>query len=328
MISFSYFRAADLRGAVRELVADDATRVIAGGTNLLDLMKENVARPRRLVDITHLPLGEIQPGADGGLRLGALVTNTDVAYHAAIEQRYPLLSQAILAGASPQLRNMATVGGNLMQRTRCYYFRDSVMPCNKRAPGSGCSAIEGHNRIHAVLGTSAQCIAASPGDMPVAMAALGAVVRVRGPNGERAIALQDFHVLPGAHPEHETTLQHGELIIAVDIPALSWARRSHYRKVRDRASYAFALASAAVALDLDGGHIRGARVAMGGVGTKPWRSTEAERTLVGQTVSPALFRAAGDAAMRGAVPHRENGFKIELGARTVARALTTVAAMA
>jgi xanthine dehydrogenase YagS FAD-binding subunit len=239
-----------------------------------------------------------------------------------------VLSEALLAGASGQIRNMASVGGNLMQRTRCYYFRDTAMPCNKREPGSGCSALEGHNRIHAVLGTSDQCIATSPGDMPVALVALDAVVRVRGPQGERTIPLADFHLLPGSHPERETVLRQGEMITAVDVPALPWARRSHYRKVRDRASYAFALASAAVALDLDGARIRGARVALGGVGTKPWRARDAERALVGQPATPAAFRAAAETALRGARAYRENGFKIELAKRTMVRALTTAAAMA
>jgi xanthine dehydrogenase YagS FAD-binding subunit len=222
---------------------------------------------------------------------------------------------------------MATVGGNLMQRTRCYYFRDTAMPCNKREPGTGCSALEGHNRIHAVLGTSNQCIATSPGDMPVAMVALDAIVHVRGPRGERTIPLVDFHVTPGTHPERESVLTHGEMITAVEIPALPWARRSHYRKVRDRASFAFALASAAVALDLDGGRIRNARVALGGVGTKPWRSRLAEAALVGKEPTPAAFRAAAEAELKGAVPRKENAFKIELAKRTMVRALTTAAAM-
>jgi xanthine dehydrogenase YagS FAD-binding subunit len=238
-----------------------------------------------------------------------------------------VLAQALLAGASGQIRNMATVGGNLMQRTRCYYFRDTAMPCNKRVPGSGCPALHGHNRMHAVLGTSAQCIATSPGDMPVALVALGAIVRIRGMDGERVVPLTEFHVVPGDRPERESVLRHGELITAVDIPALPWARRSHYRKVRDRASYAFALASAAVALDLDGTTIRRARIALGGVGTKPWRSLEAEHVLAGQTATPALYRAAGERALSGAVGSGDNTFKIELAIRTVVRALTTAAAM-
>jgi xanthine dehydrogenase YagS FAD-binding subunit len=272
-------------------------------------------------------LSAIESLPDGGIRIGALVRNSDAAWSTVVKERYPVLSEALLAGASGQIRNMATVGGNLMQRTRCYYFRDTAMPCNKREPGSGCSAIEGHNRIHAVLGTSPQCIATSPGDMPVAMVALDAVVRVTGPQGDRAIPLVDFHVTPGAHPERETVLRQGEMITGVEIPPLPWATRSHYRKVRDRASYAFALASAAVALDLDGNRIRDARVALGGVGTKPWRSHEAERALVGQTASPAVFRVAAEAALRGAKPYAENGFKIELAKRTIVRALTTVAAL-
>src|SRR5206468_2032637 len=245
---FSYRRAGDVAGAVREVAADGAARFIAGGTNLLDLMKENVARPSRLIDITRLPLTEIRPGPDGGLRLGALVTNTDVAYHEQVERRYPLLSKAILAGASPQLRNMATVGGNLMQRTRCYYFYDTATPCNKREPGSGCAAVAGFNRIHAILGASEQCIAVHPSDMCVAMAALEAVVRVTGAGGDRAIPFADFHQLPGDTPHIDTNLKHDEIISAVDLPARGFAEHHAYLKVRDRASYAFALVSVAAAL--------------------------------------------------------------------------------
>jgi xanthine dehydrogenase YagS FAD-binding subunit len=333
MRPFEYSSAADIGEATQLVAASAATRYIAGGTTLLDLMKLNVETPTRLVDINrlgvrHAYMSQVSPLPDGGLRIGALVRNSDLAWDNVVKARYPVLSEALLAGASGQIRNMASVGGNLMQRTRCYYFRDTAMPCNKREPGSGCSAIDGHNRIHAVLGTSSQCIATSPGDMPVALAALDAVVRVSGPQGERTIPLVDFHVLPANHPERETVLRQGEIITAVDVPALPWARRSHYRKVRDRASYAFALASAAVALDLDGTRIREARVALGGVGTKPWRSREAERALVGQQATPAAFRAAAEEALRGATPYRENGFKIELAKRTIVRALTTVAAMA
>jgi xanthine dehydrogenase YagS FAD-binding subunit len=332
MRPFDYSAATDVAEATRLVVASRNTRFIAGGTTLVDLMKLEVETPSRLVDINrlgarHAFMNEVAPLPDGGLRIGALVRNSDLAWSTVVKERYPVLSEALLAGASGQIRNMATVGGNLMQRTRCYYFRDTAMPCNKRTPGSGCSAIEGHNRIHAVLGTSDQCIATSPGDMPVALVALDAVVRVSGPEGDRAIPLVDFHLLPGAHPERETVLRQGEIITAVDVPALAWARRSHYRQVRDRASYAFALTSAAVALDLDGTRIRDARVAMGGVGTKPWRSREAERALVGQTATPAAFRAAAEEALRGARGYRENGFKIELAKRTLVRALTTVAAM-
>jgi xanthine dehydrogenase YagS FAD-binding subunit len=332
MKAFEYSAATDVAGATRRVAADPQAAYIAGGTTLVDLMKLDVMTPRRLVDINGLAardpsLGRITVLPGGGLRIGALVRNSDLAWNTVVSDRYPVLAQALLAGASGQIRNMATVGGNLMQRTRCYYFRDTAMPCNKRAPGSGCAAIDGHHRIHAVLGTSPHCIATSPGDMPVAMVALDAVVRVRGPGGERVIPLVDFHVVPGDHPERENVLHHGELITAVDIPALPWARRSHYRKVRDRASYAFALASAAVALDLDGIRVRQARVALGGVGTKPWRSPEAERALVGQEATLAVFRAAAEEAMRGAVPRQENAFKIELAKRTLVRALTTVTAM-
>lgn len=332
MRPFDYSVATDVAEATQLVALSPRTRFIAGGTTLVDLMKLDVETPNRLVDINrlgarHAYMNEVAALPDGGLRIGALVRNSDLAWSTLVKERYPVLSEALLAGASGQIRNMASVGGNLMQRTRCYYFRDTAMPCNKREPGSGCSAIEGHNRIHAVLGTSSQCIATSPGDMPVALVALDATVRVSGPQGERTIPLVDFHLLPGAHPERETVLRQGEMITAVDVPALPWARRSHYRKVRDRASYAFALASAAVALDLDGTRIRNARVALGGVGTKPWRSTEAERALVGQPATPATFRAAAEEALRGAKPYRENGFKIELAKRTLVRSLTTVAAM-
>jgi xanthine dehydrogenase YagS FAD-binding subunit len=333
MRPFEYTTATDLTQATRSVGADPGTMFVAGGTTLIDLMKLEVETPRRLVDINRLAasdpsLEQITELRNGGVRIGALVRNSDLAWNDLIKQRYPVLSQAVLAGASGQIRNMATTGGNLMQRTRCYYFRDTAMPCNKRQPGSGCSAIGGHNRIHAVLGTSRQCIATSPGDMPVALNALDATVRVRGPQGERAIPITDFHLVPGTHPDRETVLRHGELITAVDLPPLAFATRSHYRKVRDRASYAFALASAAVALDLQDGRIREARVALGGVGTKPWRSRSAEAVLRGQAPSPALFRAAAEAELKGAVPQTENAFKIELAKRTMVRALITVAAMA
>ena len=332
MRPFEYSAATDIADATRLVAASPNTRFIAGGTTLVDLMKLNVETPSRLVDINrlgahHAYMNEVAPLPDGGLRIGALVRNSDLAWSTVVKERYPVLCEALLAGASGQIRNMATVGGNLMQRTRCYYFRDTAMPCNKREPGSGCSAIEGHNRIHAVLGTSNQCIATSPGDMPVALAALDALVRVTGPQGERTIPVTDFHLQPGAHPERDTVLRQGEMITAVDVPALPWARRSHYRKVRDRASYAFALASAAVALDLDGTRIRDARVALGGIATKPWRSREAERALIGQPATPAAFRAAAEEALRGAKAQSENGFKIELAKRTLVRALTTVTAM-
>lgn len=332
MRPFAYVAPSTIPDALRG-ATDPRTAFIAGGTTLIDLMKLDVATPDRLIDLNGLAahdpsLAAITTLADGTLRIGALVRNSDLAWSTVVADRYPVLSQALLAGASGQIRNMATVGGNLMQRTRCYYFRDTAMPCNKREPGSGCPAIQGHNRMHAVLGTSAHCIATSPGDMPVAMAALDAIVRLRGPGGERTVPVTEFHVVPDDHPERESVLRHGELITAVDIPPLPWARRSHYRKVRDRASYAFALASAAVALDLDGGLIRHARVALGGVGTKPWRSREAERALVGHDASPNVFRTAAEQAVHGAVGYRDNTFKIELATRTLVRALTMVSAMA
>jgi xanthine dehydrogenase YagS FAD-binding subunit len=333
MRPFDYTSASSSAEAARTVMADPNARFIAGGTTLVDLMKLEVETPHHLVDLNALAdkepaLAQVTVLPDGGVRIGALVRNSDVAWNTTIKERYPVLSEALLAGASGQIRNMATVGGNLLQRTRCWYFRDTAMPCNKREPGSGCSAIGGSNRMHAVLGTSDHCIATSPGDMPVAMAALGAIVRVRGANGERTIPITDFHVVPGAHPERETVLRHGELITAVDIPALSFGRHSHYRKVRDRASYAFALASAAVALDVQNGVIRGSRIALGGVATKPWRSVAAEAALVGKHPTPAEFRVAAEVAMKGAKSAGQNAFKIELAKRTLVRALTTVAEMA
>ena len=333
MRPFDYSAAASSADAAHMVMAEPNARFIAGGTTLVDLMKLGVETPNHLVDINGLAarepaLAQVTALPDGGVRIGALVRNSDLAWNTIITQRYPVLSEALLAGASGQIRNMATVGGNLLQRTRCYYFRDTAMPCNKREPGSGCSAIGGHTRIQAVLGTSKHCIATSPGDMPVAMAALGAIVRVRGASGERTIPLVDFHVVPGAHPERETVLRHGEMITAVDIPALGFGVRSHYRKVRDRASYAFALASAAVAIDVAHGTVRDVRIALGGVATKPWRSLAAEHALMGKPATAAAFRAAAEVALHGAVAHGENAFKIELAKRTLVRALSTVAAMA
>jgi xanthine dehydrogenase YagS FAD-binding subunit len=333
MRPFDYTAASDIPTALRAAGADPRARYVAGGTTLIDLMKLDVETPPRVVDINtlvarHPELDRIERLPDGGLRIGALVRNSDLAWHADVRTRYPVLSQALLAGASGQLRNMATTGGNLLQRTRCWYFRDTATPCNKREPGTGCSALHGHNRIHAVLGTSEHCIATHPSDMAVAMAALDAIVRVQGPHGERAVPLGQLYLEPGAHPERETTLAHGELITAVDLPALPWARRSVYLKVRDRASYAFALASAAVALDLDGGIIRHARVALGGVGTVPWRSREAEHALEGKRGGADTYRAAAEAALRGAVAHVENGFKLPLARRTLVRALTMAQTMA
>jgi xanthine dehydrogenase YagS FAD-binding subunit len=325
MNQFTYVRAGDVADAVKEVGAGTGGQFIAGGTNLIDLMKENVARPTRLVDITRLPLGKIEPTPGGGLRIGALVTNTDVAYSHEVESRYPLLSKAILAGASPQLRNMATTGGNLLQRTRCYYFYDTATPCNKREPGSGCPAIDGFNRMHAILGTSEHCIATHPSDMCVAMAALEAVVRVNGPGGERTIPVGEFHRLPGDTPHIDTNLQPGEIITAVELPAKGFAKHHAYLKVRDRASYAFALVSVAAALEMDGGKINEARLALGGVAHKPWRVRDAEAMLVGQAAGEGVFRQAAEALLRGAKGFGHNNFKVELAKRAVARALRQAA---
>ena len=326
MVPFTYASARDEEQA--RSMASSASRFLAGGTTLIDLMKLHVEQPRKVIDISRLPLSDIHELPGGSVRVGAMVRNSDMAHHDLIRSRYPVLSQAILAGASAQIRNMATTGGNLLQRTRCSYFRDSAMPCNKREPGSGCGALDGINRIHAVLGTSEHCIATHASDMCVALAALDAVVYLSGPDGGRRVRITDFHVEPGDHPERETVMQPGELIIAVDLPPLPFAVRSAYVKVRDRASYAFALASAAVALDLRDGTIRDARVALGGVATKPWRAREAERLLIGHPCSKATFRAAADAALAGAIPRRHNAFKVELAKRTIVRALTRVGAQA
>src|SRR5947209_19748345 len=294
MINFQYAQPNDVADAVRQIAADPTAKFMAGGTNLIDLMKENVERPSRLIDISRLPLAKIRPTADGGVRLGALVTNTDVAYHPDVERRYPLLSKAILAGASPQLRNMATVGGNLMQRTRCYYFYDTATPCNKREPGTGCSAVHGFNRIHAILGTSEHCIAVHPSDMCVALAALEAVVRVTGPGGERAIPFAEFHRLPADTPHLDTNLADDEIITAVDLPAKGFPEHHAYLKIRERTSYAFALVSVAAALEMDGDAITEARLALGGVAHKPWRVRDAEALLTRQDATPDNFRRAAD----------------------------------
>jgi xanthine dehydrogenase YagS FAD-binding subunit len=327
MNPFSYARATALEGAVTTVARDPRAKFLAGGTTLVDLLRLDVETPAALVDVNALPLARIESLPGGGARIGALVRNSDLAAHPLVRKNYPVLSEALLSGASPQLRNMASVGGNLMQRTRCTYFRDPSYPCNKRTPGAGCAALHGYNRGHAVLGTSDRCIASFPGDMPVAMTALDAVVRTRRPHGgERTIPLADFYVPYGDDPARETVLEHGELITAVELPATPWFARSHYLKVRDRASYEFALASAAVALDLDGsGRIRAARVALGGVGSKPWRSREAEQALAGARAEEKSYQAAAEAALRGARPQKDNGFKIELARRTLARALATAA---
>jgi xanthine dehydrogenase YagS FAD-binding subunit len=331
MNPFAYSRASDAQEAVSGMAAKPKTKFLGGGTNLIDLMKMGVETPAQLIDINRLPLAQVEELADGkGVRIGALARNSDVAEHPLIQQRYPVLSQAFLAGASPQLRNMATIGGNLMQRTRCYYFYDPAFPkCNKRNPGSGCGALEGYNRIHAILGQSEQCIATNPSDMNVALAALDAVVRVQGPKGEREIPIADFHRLPGSTPNVDTNLQPDELITAVDLPAIPFATRSHYLKVRDRASYAFAIVSVAAVLDLGADRtINGARIALGGVAHKPWRAIDGEKKLIGQKADEKSFRAAAEAALAGAKGYKHNSFKIELAKRSIVRALSTVAALA
>jgi xanthine dehydrogenase YagS FAD-binding subunit len=324
MQTFQYTKAASIDKA---LAAGNGAKFIAGGTTLVDLMKLSVEKPSGLVDINLLPLDKIEPLPNGGLRIGAMVRNSDLAWNAEVEKNYAVLSQAILSGASPQLRNMATTGGNLLQRTRCVYFREPSAGtpggygCNKRAPGSGCAAMEGFNRMHAVLGTSDHCIATHPSDMCVAMAALEATIQTEGPKGKRAIAFADFHRLPGDTPHIENALEAGELVTYVDLPKPVEGAKSVYLKLRDRASYEFALASCAVVARVEGGRIRYVRVAMGGVGTKPWRSHEAEAALTGKAANAETFRHAAEAALAGAKPHRENAFKVELARRCVVRSL-------
>jgi xanthine dehydrogenase YagS FAD-binding subunit len=307
---------------------DAPAEYIAGGTDMVQLLQEYARRPEKLVSLAGLLDNRIDVGSQG-LRLGAAATMAEVAAHPAVVEQFPLISMALLESASPQVRYQATMGGNLLQRTRCPYFRDTaVTACNKRQPGSGCAAMDGYHRTHAILGTSSHCIATHPSDMAVALAALDATVVLRSAKGERTVPLTEFHLLPGEHPERETVLGPGELVSAVDLPAIPFAARSHYLKVRDRASYAFALVSAAVALDLEGGRVRAARVALGGVGTKPWRSREAEAALVGKPASEVTFKAAAQAALAAAKPRTENAFKVELARRTLVRALATTAAQA
>jgi xanthine dehydrogenase YagS FAD-binding subunit len=311
------------------VTANPNAKFLAGGTNILDLMKEDVERPNELVDLTRLNLADIKTAPNGGVTIGALAKNTDTANHPLIRKNYPLLTQAIVAGASGQLRNMATNGGNLMQRTRCQYFYDTAMPCNKREPDSGCGAREGLNRIHAIFGWSEKCVATYPGDMANALYALDAVVRVRGAGGrERTIPVNDFHRLPGDTPEKDTNLEHGELIVGIELPQSNFAKNSYYLKVRDRASYAFALVSVAAALDLEGDRIRQARVVLGSVAHKPWRSREAEAVLAGKPASEQTFRQAADAALRDAKPLAHNAYKVELGKRAIVRALMRASKLA
>jgi xanthine dehydrogenase YagS FAD-binding subunit len=323
MRAFSYERPADMAAAL-VAIGKPGAKFLAGGTNLLDLMKVEAETPQHLVDVSRLPLTDIAE-ADGGLRIGAMVTNTDLAADARVRERYPVLSRAVLNGASGQLRNQATTGGNLLQRTRCYYFYDPSTPCNKRAPGSGCSALHGYNRIHAILGASDACIAVNPSDMAVALAALDAEVEVQSASGNRRIRIADFHRLPEGTPQKDTTLNNGEMITAVILPPPPPAGGQVYRKVRDRASYDFALVSVAALVETDGERIRSARIALGGVAHKPWRALEAERQLAGANLSDDAFAAAGEAAVRGAQGRGHNDFKIQLAARTVARALSDAA---
>lgn len=325
MNPFSYIRVRDLAQAIREAAIGD-TRFIAGGTNLLDLMKENVEQPGRLIDINDLPLSHIEETADGGLRIGALVRNADLAADSRVRARYPLLSSALLAGASPQLRNMATTGGNLMQRTRCYYFYDVATPCNKRQPGSGCGAIGGVTRIHAILGASDQCIATHPSDMCVAMAALGARVNVVGPDGPRSMAFTDFHRLPGETPHLDNNLAPHELITSVELPRDGFTQHYSYLKIRDRLAYAFALVSVAAALQIEGGRIAAARVALGGVAHKPWRNPDAEQSMTGMQANPENFADFARDLLSAAKGQGDNDFKITLAQRAIARALAQAAA--
>jgi xanthine dehydrogenase YagS FAD-binding subunit len=330
MHTFEFIRPADQAAAIATAAQSKTAqqgadvRFLGGGTTLIDLMKLNVETPTRVLDINRLPLDRIETTSDGGVKIGAMVRNSDLANHAKVQKDYSVLSQAILQGASAQIRNMATVGGNLMQRTRCVYFRDTAMACNKREPGSGCPAITGHNRTLAILGASEHCIATNPSDMCVALAALEAIVHVEGPKGSRAVAFGDFHLLPGSTPHRETVLEPGDLITHVTLPPPIAGSKQVYLKLRDRASYEFALASAAVALTIASGNITRARVALGGVGTKPWRSPEAEAALTGKPATDTIFRQAAEAALRSAKPQSENKFKIELAKRCLMHALRMV----
>jgi xanthine dehydrogenase YagS FAD-binding subunit len=325
MIEFQYARASDMADALRLIGGDANAKFIAGGTNLIDLMKMDVERPTKVIDISRLPLKQVEGTPGGGLRIGALVRNTDLAYHPLVESGYPVLASAIMAGASQQLRNMASTGGNLLQRTRCAYFYDTATPCNKRQPGSGCSAIEGLNRMHAILGTSEACIAAHPSDMCVALIMLDAKVHVTGASGDRTIAFADFHRLAGNTPERDTNLNPGEIITAVELPSKGFAKNYTYLKIRDRLSYAFALVSVAVGLELEGDTIREGRFAVGSVAHKPWRDPRAEAVLQGQPANAETFARAADILLRDARGYGHNTFKIDLARRCIVRALTQAA---
>jgi len=322
MRPFAFKRAAAPADAIKLVAPNREARFIAGGTNLIDLMKEGVDRPNELVDISRLSLSVVRTLPGGGISIGALAKNTDTANHPSIRKDFPLLTQAILAGASPQIRNMATNGGNLMQRTRCHYFYDLATPCNKRQPGTGCGAKDGLNRYSAIFGWSDSCVAVHPSDMCIALAALNAVVNVQGLDGkQRAIKFADFHRLPEGSPDKDNTLAHGELITSIDIPKNNFAANSYYLKVRDRASYAFALVSVAAALEIDRGSIRSARIALGGVAHKPWRAADAERFLAGKRTEASVFQQAAELALSDAKPLSENGYKVRLAQRAVAKAL-------
>jgi xanthine dehydrogenase YagS FAD-binding subunit len=321
MRPYSYVRARDVGGAVAALAEAPEGAFLAGGTNLVDLMKLEVMAPDVVVDVRRLTSESVEELPDSGVRIGAAVTNSELAADRTIRSRYPMLSQALLSGASGQLRNLATTGGNLLQRTRCVYFYDTTTPCNKREPGSGCSAIEGHNKNHAILGASEHCVATHPSDMAVAMAALDAFVLVQGRDGERRIPIEELHRLPGDEPQRDTTLEHGELITAVDLPPLPFASNSKYRKVRERASYAFALVSVAAALEVEEGTVRDVRLALGGVAHKPWRATKAEEALRGEPANEANFRAAADIELEDAEPLRDNAFKVPLARNIITRTL-------
>lgn len=327
MKAFAYVRPLDVDAALRSITDEPGAKFLGGGTNLVDLMRENIERPDTVVDVTALPLAEVEQRPDGGLRIGALVRNSHLAAHPLVRGAFPMLTQAILAGASGQLRNMATVGGNLLQRTRCSYFYDETAACNKREPGSGCAALDGFHRTHAVLGTSDSCIATHPSDMAVAMVALGAEIEVQSLRGTRRIPIGDFHLPPGDTPHRETVLAADELITAVELPRLPFAAHSRYRKIRDRASYAFALVSVAAAMQVDeAGTVTDVRLALGGIGTTPWRAHEAERLLLGSPATPESFTRAAAAELAPAVGRRDNTFKIELARRAIVATLTDLQA--
>ena len=327
MHTFEFTRPSDITGAATAAASANTAqqgaeiRFIAGGTTLIDLMKLNVEQPHTLIDLNRLPLAEVEVLSDGGLKIGAMVRNADLAHHPAVLHDYPVLSQALLSGASAQLRNKATTSGNLLQRTRCVYFRDTTMPCNKREPGSGCGAISGFNRMMAILGTSEHCIASNPSDMNVALTALEATIHIQNSKGARSVPINEFYLLPGNNPERETVLEPGDLVTDVTLPAPVPGSKSFYLKLRDRASYEFALSSAAVIVKVENNRVTHIRVALGGVGTRPWRSREAEQALEGATVSETSFRAAGEAALKDGRPQSQNGFKIELAKRCLTHAL-------